>query len=148
LKFGQRAKNIKNSPFVNKQRSIEELLEIIRKLTDELAQLKKYLNYLESEISMLKLKDGPFDLVAFRNEALAALGISPSLVLGANSAFSPRKGEGNMVDTLINNAEQQLQDDRVKEKIELQLQDLRDEIASVSYSNVLSINGNNSYLSS
>jgi kinesin family protein 5 len=137
LKFGQRAKSIKNSPFVNKQRSIEELLEIIRKLTDELAQLKKYLTYLENEISVLKSKDGPFDLAAFRSQALAALGISPSLVLGANSAFSPRKGEGNMVDTMINTAELQLQDDRVKEKIELQLQDLRDEIASLSESKAL-----------
>lgn len=127
---------------MNKQRSIEELLEIIRKLTDELAQLKKYLTYLENEISVLKSKDGPFDIAAFRSQALAALGISPSLVLGANSAFSPRKGENNTVDSLINTAELSLQDDRVKEKIELQLQDLRDEIASVSLVNRITILGN------
>lgn len=43
LQFAQRAKMIKNSVSVNKQRSVEELNQIIAKLTKEISQLKMYI---------------------------------------------------------------------------------------------------------
>lgn len=43
LQFAQRAKMIKNSVTINKQKSVEELNQIIIKLTKEIAQLKLYI---------------------------------------------------------------------------------------------------------
>jgi hypothetical protein len=57
LKFGQRAKTIKNSVSVNKQRSVEELNAIIIKLNKELAVLKEYVTILENELKGVKGPD-------------------------------------------------------------------------------------------
>ena len=63
LKFGQRAKTIKNNVHVNQQRSVKELEAIIDNLTRELAYLKLYSEHLERDL--LKL-DPAYDLAALR----------------------------------------------------------------------------------
>jgi len=75
LKFGQRAKTIKNNVTVNKQRSVAELNEIIKKLRDEIAQLRKYIAFLENEVVQLKLNAGisNFDINKFRNDAFKTI---------------------------------------------------------------------------
>lgn len=50
MKFGQRAKTIKNTISINQQRSVEELNAIINKLNKELEGLKKYVSVLEIEL--------------------------------------------------------------------------------------------------
>src|SRR3989344_8870985 len=57
LRFGQRAKTIKNSVQVNKQRSVEALNEIIAMLRKEVKALKRYAIFLESEMRKLKGSD-------------------------------------------------------------------------------------------
>jgi hypothetical protein len=52
-----RAKTIKNSVQVNKQRSVEELNEIIAVLRKEVKALKRYAIFLESEMRKLKGSD-------------------------------------------------------------------------------------------
>merc|ERR1712137_991001 len=54
LMFAKRAKTIKNSVKVNKQRSVEELMAIIEKLKKELGFLKKYVVILEQELEKVK----------------------------------------------------------------------------------------------
>ena len=63
LKFGQRAKTIKNNVHVNQQRSVKELEAIIDNLTRELAYLKLYSEHLERDL--LKL-DPAYDLAGLR----------------------------------------------------------------------------------
>jgi hypothetical protein len=54
LKFGQRAKFIKNPASVNKLRSVTELMAIIDKLMREIEALKKYIAVLEKDLSATK----------------------------------------------------------------------------------------------
>ena len=54
LQFAKRAKTIKNSVKVNKQRSVEELMAIIEKLKKELMYFKKYVTILEHELEKVK----------------------------------------------------------------------------------------------
>jgi kinesin family protein 5 len=68
LKFGQRAKTIKNNVHVNQQRSVKELEAIIDNLTRELAYLKLYSEHLERDL--LKL-DPAYDLAALRKRLAA-----------------------------------------------------------------------------
>lgn len=63
LKFGQRAKTIKNNVHINQQRSVKELEAIIDNLTRELTYLKLYSEHLERDL--LKL-DPAYDLAALR----------------------------------------------------------------------------------
>jgi kinesin family protein 5 len=69
LKFGQRAKAIKNPVTQNKQRSVEELNRIIDKLTAELNVLKKYVAAVEKELETSK---GPeWSLADFKKKCQA-----------------------------------------------------------------------------
>jgi kinesin family protein 5 len=68
LKFGQRAKTIKNNVHVNQQRSVKELEAIIDNLTRELAYLKLYSEHLERDL--LKL-DPAYDLAGLRKRLAA-----------------------------------------------------------------------------
>lgn len=68
LKFGQRAKTIKNQVHVNQQRSVKELEAIIDNLTRELTYLKLYSEHLERDL--LKL-DPSYDLAALRKRLAA-----------------------------------------------------------------------------
>jgi kinesin family protein 5 len=52
LRFGQRAKTIKNKAVVNQQRSVEELNNIIKKLLAEIAALKKHITTLEGRLGV------------------------------------------------------------------------------------------------
>eukprot|EP01119_Soliformovum_irregulare_P014304 TRINITY_DN3915_c0_g1_i2.p1 TRINITY_DN3915_c0_g1~~TRINITY_DN3915_c0_g1_i2.p1 ORF type:complete len:1407 (-),score=731.72 TRINITY_DN3915_c0_g1_i2:353-4573(-) len=61
LKFGQRAKTLKNKVTQNKQRSAEEMNEIIERLTRELSKMSKYAQELEkrtdgTSASSIKMK--------------------------------------------------------------------------------------------
>ncbi|XP_049850287.1 uncharacterized protein LOC126322410 [Schistocerca gregaria] len=53
LKFGQRAKSIKNCVFINQKRSVKELEVIIKNLTLELSRMKTYTEFLKTEILKL-----------------------------------------------------------------------------------------------
>eukprot|EP01133_Synstelium_polycarpum_P007635 gene7635-8932_t len=57
LKFGARAKTIKNSVKVNSQKSAAELLAIINVLTGELSSLKNYSMSLEKLVELMKSPD-------------------------------------------------------------------------------------------
>ena len=59
LRFGQRAKTIKNTAKAHIHRSVEELNLIITKLQKELTALKKYSKHLESIISEYKKDFNP-----------------------------------------------------------------------------------------
>jgi len=62
LKFGQRAKQIKNAVKINRQRSVAELEAIVARLTSELDQLRAYISLLEPLLP-------DTDLVALREQA-------------------------------------------------------------------------------
>lgn len=66
LKFGQRAKSIKNSVKINQQRSVKELEQIIETLSNELALLRGYSEKLESTILS---KDNNFDIDSLKKRA-------------------------------------------------------------------------------
>eukprot|EP01114_Cavostelium_apophysatum_P013371 TRINITY_DN3225_c0_g1_i1.p1 TRINITY_DN3225_c0_g1~~TRINITY_DN3225_c0_g1_i1.p1 ORF type:complete len:1612 (-),score=534.39 TRINITY_DN3225_c0_g1_i1:42-4877(-) len=84
LKFGQRAKTIKNAVTQNKLRSVEELNIIINKLNLELDAMKKYVATLEKELADSK---GPqWDVATFRKNAFSAQSSAPS----AASVMSPK----------------------------------------------------------
>lgn len=75
LRFGQRAKAIKNKVKINAQRSVAELELIVKKLTKEVKVLKKYSTRLEQELSKLQVEG--LDLEAIKRqlfEEVAAAG--------------------------------------------------------------------------
>lgn len=63
LRFGQRAKAIKNKVKINAQRSVAELELIVKKLTKEVKILKKYSSRLEQEISKFKIEGLDFEAI-------------------------------------------------------------------------------------
>jgi kinesin family protein 5 len=65
LKFGQRAKSLKNRVTINQQKSVAELNAIIAKLTAELESLRRYAAKLEKDIL---LRDPKYDLNKVREE--------------------------------------------------------------------------------
>lgn len=69
LRFGQRAKSIKNKVRVNQQRSVQELELIILKLSADLKMFQQYARLLEAEIEGFRGKD--YDLDALRKTLLA-----------------------------------------------------------------------------
>lgn len=90
LRFGQRAKTIKNSVQVNKQRSVEELNEIIAMLRKEVKALKRYAIFLESEMRKLKGSDWAPPSVIPR-AVPASPASSARSVSGSGPAASPYK---------------------------------------------------------
>eukprot|EP01129_Flabellula_baltica_P009978 TRINITY_DN4162_c0_g1_i1.p1 TRINITY_DN4162_c0_g1~~TRINITY_DN4162_c0_g1_i1.p1 ORF type:complete len:1087 (+),score=291.60 TRINITY_DN4162_c0_g1_i1:13-3273(+) len=65
LRFGKRAKEIKNRVTVNKQRSVKELEMIVKKLTHKQRQFQKYTTALEN----LAVENIPeFDLESFKSQ--------------------------------------------------------------------------------
>ena len=66
LRFGQRAKAIKNKVKINAQRSVAELELIVKKLTKEVKVLKKYSTRLEQELSKLHVEG--LDLEAIKRQ--------------------------------------------------------------------------------
>jgi kinesin family member 5 len=69
LRFGQRAKTIKNKVRVNQQRSVQELELIIQKLTADLKMFQQYARLLETEIE--QLRGSNYDLDGLRKKLLA-----------------------------------------------------------------------------
>ena len=70
LQFAARAKSIKNTVKVNKQRSVEELNRILAKLSKEFEMLKAYCTELEAEILRLNPK---FDLNSIRKACVCGI---------------------------------------------------------------------------
>ena len=66
LRFGQRAKSIKNKVKINAQRSVAELELIVKKLTKEVKVLKKYSTRLEQELNKLHVEG--LDLEAIKRQ--------------------------------------------------------------------------------
>eukprot|EP01116_Phalansterium_solitarium_P019056 TRINITY_DN5222_c0_g1_i2.p1 TRINITY_DN5222_c0_g1~~TRINITY_DN5222_c0_g1_i2.p1 ORF type:complete len:836 (+),score=380.20 TRINITY_DN5222_c0_g1_i2:131-2638(+) len=82
LKFGQRAKTIKNSVTVNKQRSMAEMNAIISRLTLEIDSLKRYVSVLEKEL--LGSKGAGFDFALLRSQvSLVRSGSSAATAAGS-----------------------------------------------------------------
>jgi kinesin family protein 5 len=71
LRFGQRAKSIKNKVKINQERSVAELEAIIEKLTAELTRLRQYNEALEREL--VAAKGGDFNIETFRKKILGEL---------------------------------------------------------------------------
>jgi kinesin family protein 5 len=63
LKFGQRAKSIKNKVKINAQRSVAELEAIIAKITKELSFYRAYAELLEKDVVA---RDAAYDVAAAR----------------------------------------------------------------------------------
>lgn len=74
LKFGQRAKTIKNKVSINQQRSVAELNAIITKLQQELDSLRRYANILERDIVS---RDPKYDLDKARQDV--STNVPPSI---------------------------------------------------------------------
>jgi hypothetical protein len=86
LKFGQRAKMIKNAVKLNRQRSVAELEAIVEQLTSELDTLRAYVTLLEQAVTAA---NPGIDLAALRRDAgtLAAANARAN----ANAAANARK---------------------------------------------------------
>lgn len=80
LRFGQRAKNIKNTPKINKEYTVEELMKLLQVRESEVAKLMGRVGYLEG---LLKENHIPFELDA----VLSSLAEDPEK-LSANAAFA------------------------------------------------------------
>lgn len=135
LKFGQRAKSIKNVVKINQQRSVKELEAIVENLTKELNLLRAYVASLEDCILSIEPN---FDLAALKKKALATLQVStteegsstPSKSSG-DSDSSPFSPAPEIFDPSYNpaaTAEFQFKLEQMKEKYQLEIQDLKDEI--------------------
>lgn len=79
LRFGQRAKTIKNKAKINQQRSIEELELIVKKLTRELQLVKRYARRLEDELKTSKGED--FDIETLRKSIYDEIKRTSDIVL-------------------------------------------------------------------
>lgn len=135
LKFGQRAKSIKNSVKINQQRSVKELEAIIENLTRELNMLRAYVAALEECILSM---DSSFDLNALKEKVFAANQKSnksdetstPTKQSGSSEVMSPSfsndPGILSYDPTAI--AEFKFKMEQMKEKYQLEIQDLKEEI--------------------
>ena len=54
LRFGERAKSIKNKATVNEEKSVAEMKAIVSNLEKEIERLQKYINSLESQLGIVK----------------------------------------------------------------------------------------------
>jgi hypothetical protein len=86
LKFGQRAKMIKNAVKLNRQRSVAELEAIVEQLTSELDTLRAYVTLLEQALSAA---NPGIDLAQLRQDAGALAAANARAAL--NSAANARK---------------------------------------------------------
>jgi hypothetical protein len=84
LKFGQRAKMIKNAVKLNRQRSVAELEAIVEQLTSELDTLRAYVTLLEQAVTAA---NPGIDLAALRRDAgaLAAANARANASAAANA---------------------------------------------------------------
>mgnify|MGYP005993137955 CR=1 FL=1 len=71
LRFGTRAKSIKNKATVNEERSVGEMKIICRKLQQEIQRLRKYIQTLEGELGIVK-GGGQSSLVNSMNKEAAS----------------------------------------------------------------------------
>lgn len=72
LRFGQRAKSIKNQVKINAHRSVQELEMIVTKLQSEVARLRAYSRTLEQEL-ITRLPNETIDLQALQEKAWKTL---------------------------------------------------------------------------
>lgn len=87
LRFGQRAKAIKNKVKINAQRSVAELELIVKKLTKEVKVLKKYSTRLEQELSKLHVEG--LDLEAIKRQLFEEAAAAGSTKLPAPEPSTP-----------------------------------------------------------
>ena len=95
LRFGQRAKAIKNKVKINAQRSVAELELIVKKLTKEVKVLKKYSSRLEQELSKLKIEGLDFEAIKRQVFEEAAAGSQKIHLEAATTPSQPDKTRAN-----------------------------------------------------
>eukprot|EP00727_Mastigamoeba_balamuthi_P002533 m51a1_g12277 putative kinesin heavy chain (626) ;mRNA; f:227839-232418 len=120
MRFGERAKTIKNKPKVNKMLSAAELQRIVEKLTKELEILRAYCAQLEKQIDPRKLAE---------HKALLQ---SQTAQVAAETAASTAEGESDYTPLaaagILELTEARLQLQQMKERTEIVIGDLREEV--------------------
>jgi kinesin family protein 5 len=141
LKFGQRAKTIKNKVSINQQRSVAELNAIITKLQQELDSLRRYANILERDIVT---RDPKYDLDKARQDSMkevAGAEGSPSTPNKEASAGDDGsdddkpKARNSLTMSSYNPmalVEAQVLLEQTRERMQIEVQELKDEIQSVT----------------
>ena len=90
LRFGQRAKSIKNKAKINQERSVAELEAIIEKMRAEITKLRAYNEALERELVAAKGSD--FNIDEFRKKLMGDLAKRQQHI---EAPTSPRPREGD-----------------------------------------------------
>eukprot|EP01119_Soliformovum_irregulare_P013500 TRINITY_DN359_c0_g2_i1.p1 TRINITY_DN359_c0_g2~~TRINITY_DN359_c0_g2_i1.p1 ORF type:complete len:685 (-),score=277.79 TRINITY_DN359_c0_g2_i1:587-2614(-) len=129
LKFGKRAKAMKNIVKVNRQQSPEELKKIIAQLTAEITRLNTYIKSLEGELSNLK---GPtWNLEEFKSKVISE-NQKPSLVaesenFGNSQEISSEISPRNLLSVL----EMQVELEKLRDQSRLEKETLQDELQQI-----------------
>jgi kinesin family protein 5 len=98
LRFGIRAKSIKNSPTQNKERSVAELTALLNKANEEITRLKQYLAVMEAELRVLRGDAPPGVALAAAAAAAGAAGgahASTAVAVAAYSAAAAAAADAN-----------------------------------------------------
>jgi len=82
LRFGNRAKNIRNKPRVNQELSVDELKQLLAKSQNEISSLKRRMRHLENETLVLRGMDPAQVVKATRAQVTSAIAAT-----GRNSAI-------------------------------------------------------------
>jgi len=121
LKFGQRAKLIKNVATQNKQTSPEEIAKLYEQLSQEMEMLRSYDTILESELA--KMKGPSWDVGVFRKQTMASFAGAPESFLHAEEEFdafeATTKAQSNDIKQHTELAASQESDEKEKEITEL-----------------------------
>jgi kinesin family member 5 len=142
LRFAQRAKTIKNKAVVNRKRSVEELEAIVKKLAEQIESMRRYIAALERA---LKQHAPAVDLAALRKKAALGGGgksSSPSSPSSSSSNASSSSSSSNdspppspaMQRAMAHGeaaAEWQVKYERFKADADAEMQQLREELASL-----------------
>lgn len=87
LRFGTRAKSIKNKATVNEERSVGEMKIICNKLQQEIVRLRKYITTLEGELGIVK-EGGKSSLVdSLKEKSLHSAVSAPSVKMPNSNAL-------------------------------------------------------------
>ena len=131
LRFGQRAKTIKNKVSARIHRSVEELNSIILQLQKEIAYLRRHTKLLESQLSS---RDSTIDLKAIQSQAKGSH--SQDSTTGSNfTQVEDDDGDDNEVESDYNpmtEAELQVAMEKLREESSFSISKLQEQITAAS----------------
>lgn len=124
LKFGQRAKTIKNTAKVNRQLSAAELQARIEVLTTQLTTLQKYANGLEKTVEFMKSPDYTPGKALPEGLSAAPNGVEATAAVGA----AVPNGDGSASLNPLASTEAQVELQKLKESTAIKIDDLTQEL--------------------